>query len=145
MDSLLGCSDSLGFVFNHSARWIGLVDARPTLVNTSDQERDSIGSGHWFFLGGRIALSEVEGKIRDGLSECLNSNGLKIGVTMIQCLNSPMLDQGTSIGDDSTCRTANMRVDFEDLLDRLRNDKSRVESTFNGQDNSLSALDSNGR
>ena len=56
-----------------------------------------------------------------------------------------MLDQSTSISDHSTCCTADMRVNFEDLLDRLRHDKGRVESTLNCQHYSLSALDSNGR
>lgn len=56
-----------------------------------------------------------------------------------------MFDQGAGIGDDSTGGAADMRVDFEDLLDGLRHDERGVEPAFDGQDHSLGALDADGR
>lgn len=145
MDAFFGCSDPFGFVFDHGATWVGLVDAGSALIDTGDQQGHSVGPGHWLFLGGGIAFSEVEGKIGDGLGECLDSNGLEVGISMVQCLNATVFDQSPRIGDDSTGGTADMRVNLEDLLDRLRHDKGRVESPLNGEDNPLSALDSNRR
>lgn len=145
LDAFFGCADAFGFVFDHGAAWVGLVDARSAFVHTCNQQGNSVGPGHWFFLGGGISFSEVEGKIGDGLGECLDSNGLEVGISMVQCLNATVFDQCPRIGDDSTCGTADMRVDLEDLLDGLRHDKCGVESPLNGEDNPLSTLDSNGR
>ena len=131
MDAFFGCSDPFGFVFDHGPTWVGLVDAGSALIDTGDQQGHSVGPGHWLFLGGGIAFSEVEGKIGDGLGECLDSNGLEVGISMVQCLNATVFDQSPRIGDDSTGGTADMRVNLEDLLDRLRHDKRRVESPLN--------------
>jgi hypothetical protein len=55
-----------------------------------------------------------------------------------------MLDEGPGVSDDSACRAADVRIHLENLFDWLRNDESGVESSFHGEDDTLSALDADG-
>ena len=64
---------------------------------------------------------------------------------MIESLNSSVLDQSSSVSDDSTRSTADVLVDFEYFLDRFRNNNSGLQSPLGGEDNPLSALDSDSR
>lgn len=116
MDTLLSCSDSLRLVLDHRARWVSLVNARSSLVHSSDQQCHSVWSGHWLLLGRRIAFSEVESEVGDSLSEGFDGNRLEISVSMVESFDSTVLNQGSGISDDSTGGAANMRIDLEDLL-----------------------------
>lgn len=121
-----------------------MVDARSPFVDSGDEECDSVGPGHGFLFGGGVSLSEVECEIGDGLGECLDCDGLEIGISMIQSLNSSVFDEGTSIGDDTTGGTTDMGVDLEDFLDGFGDDEGGVESSLDGEHDSLGALDADG-
>ena len=92
MDSLLSCSDSLSLVLDHCARWVGLVNARSSLVYSSDQECHSVWARHWLLLGGRITLTEVESEVGNGLSESFHGNRLEISVSVVEGFDSTVLN-----------------------------------------------------
>lgn len=92
MDSFLGCANTLGLVLDHSAGWIGLINARSSLVYSSDQQCHSVRARHWLLLGGRITLSEVESEVRNSLSEGFDSDWLEISVSMVEGLDSTVLN-----------------------------------------------------
>lgn len=60
---------------------------------------------------------------------------------MVECFNSAVFNQSSCISDDTTGGTADVRVDFEDFLDRFWDNKSGVESPFYCQNNSFYAFD----
>lgn len=92
MDSLLSCSDTLGFVLDHCARWVSLVNARSPLVYSSDQQCHSVWARHRLLLGGRITLTEVESEVRNSLSEGLHGNRLEISVSVVEGFDSTVLN-----------------------------------------------------
>ena len=92
MNSFLSRANALGLVLDHRAGWVSLVNARSSLIYSSDQKCHSIRARHWLLLGGRITLSEVESEVRNGLSESLDSNGLQISVSVVEGFDSTVLN-----------------------------------------------------
>lgn len=141
LNTFFGSSNSLSFVLNHSARRISLVNARSPFVNPSDQQCNTVRSRHGFLLWWRISFSEVKSKIGDGLSKSLDGDWFKISETVVKSFDASMFDESSSVGDNTTGRAANVRVDFEDFFDWLRNDKSRLKSSFDCENDSFWTLD----
>ena len=56
----------------------------------------------------------------------LDSNGLKVGVTVVQSFNSTVLNESTGVSDDSTSCTADVLIDLEYFFNAFRNDESRL-------------------
>ena len=61
----------------------------------------------------------------------LDSNGLKVGKTVVKSFNSTVLNESTGVSDDTTSCTADVIIDLEYFFHAFRNDESRVESSFN--------------
>jgi hypothetical protein len=78
------------------------------------------------------------------LSQSLNCDRFKISVSVIECFNSAMFDQGSSVSDDSRCGTTNVWINFEDFFDAFWYNESWVKSSFNGKNDSLGYFESNG-
>lgn len=63
---------------------------------------------------------------------------------MVQGLDTSMFDEGACVGDDTTGCTADMGIDFEDLLDGFGDNEGRVESALHCKHYSLCRLDADG-
>ena len=78
------------------------------------------------------------------MSKGAHSNGFKIGVTMVECFKSAVLDEGSSVSDDSTGGTADVLIDLKNLFDGFGNNKCRIEPPLDSQHHTLITFDANG-
>lgn len=63
---------------------------------------------------------------------------------MVECLNARMLNESSSVSDDSTGCAANVRVDFEDFFDGFWDDESGLKSAFDCKHYSFCSFDADG-
>ena len=143
LNSLFSSTDPLCLVLDHRAWRVSLVNAGSSLINSSNQQRNSVRPRHRLLFWWRVTLAEVQSQIGNGLSECFYCNWLKISISVVQSLYSSMLNQGPSVSDHSTCRATYVRVDFENFLDWFRDNESWVESALYCQNDALDAFDAN--
>lgn len=143
LNTFIGCSNTFGFVLNHSSWWVSLINAWTVLINTSNQQSDTIRSWHGFLFWRWISLTKVKRQIWNSLSQGFNSNRLKVSISVIKGLNSSMFNESSGISNDAWGGTANMRIDFEYFLDAFRYNKSWVKSSFDSKDNSIRYFEAN--
>lgn len=65
-------ADGTCLPLQEGARGVSLIELRAILVDTGDQESDTIGACHGLTLLSLVALTEVDGQIADSLSDLLN-------------------------------------------------------------------------
>jgi hypothetical protein len=94
------------------ARRISLVKLRAIIVDSGNQESDTIGASHRLALLAFIAFTEIDGKIADSLGDLFNGHGLGIIESVILSFNSGVIDQNTSISNDTTHSASAMSIDL---------------------------------
>jgi len=114
--SLLSGADGVGLPFSVGSRRIGSVKLGSVLVDTSDEESDTVGARHWLSLGAPITFSKVDGKVRDRLRNSFDTHGFVEVEGMVLGLDASVIDKNTSITNDSAHSAGAMAIDFDELL-----------------------------
>ena len=114
--SLLAATNSICLPLRVSSRWISREELRSILIDSSNEQCNSIRSSHWLPLTALVSLTEVDGQIGDGLSDWLDSHWLIEVECVILGLHSGVVDQDASIADDTAHGTCTVVVNLHQLL-----------------------------
>ena len=114
--SLLTCTNRIGLPFSVCARWVCRVKLWSALINTSEQQSDTVGSGHGLSFAAFVSLTKVDSNVGDALSDRFDAHGLIEVEGVVLGLYAAMVDKNTGITDDSTHGAGAMAVHFDELF-----------------------------
>ena len=114
---LLAGTDGIGLPLSVGARWVGAVQLRTLLlVHSANEEGHTVGPRHRLPLTSLVALTKVDSEVRDRLSDGFDPHRLIEVKGMVLSLYTAMIDENTSITDDSTHSTGTMTVHLDKFL-----------------------------
>ena len=114
--SLLTSTNRIGLPFSVGARWVCRVKLWATLIHTSEQQSDTVGSGHGLSLAAFVSLTEVDSNVGDALSDRFDTHGFIEVEGVVLSLHTAMVDKNTGITNDSTHGAGAMAVHFDELF-----------------------------
>lgn len=117
---------------------------RAILVVASDQQGNAERSAHdgLLTLG---TLTESQGQIANGLGTALDTQVLVVVEGVALALDAGMLDHGAGVGLEAGHGTADVAVDFDNLLDGGGLEEGGGDALLDTEDDALGGGDADGR
>jgi hypothetical protein len=86
------------------------------LIDTTDQESNTVGSGHRSAFGAFVTFTEVNGNIRDWLGDSFDTHGFIEVESVVLGFNSGVINENSSIANDTRHGADAVTVDLNQLL-----------------------------
>ena len=117
------------------------------LINSANKQGYTVRSCHWLSLTSLVTLSKVNSEVRDRLSDGFNSHWLIEVKGVVLSLYTAMIDENTSITDDSTHSTGTMTVHLDEFLTAALwyHEGCALQLLLHAEDNTLVSFHADGR
>lgn len=135
--------NSLRIIAIKRSTGLGMVQTGPILIIPRNQQRDAKRPAHdgLLPLGG---LAEAQGQVADGLRAALDAQVLVVVEGVALALDARVLDHAARISLQPGHGTADVTVDFDDLLDRGGFEERGGHALLDAEDYALRSGDANG-
>lgn len=114
------------------------------LVVAGDEQGDAKRPTHDGLLAVG-ALAEAQGQVADGLSRALDAESLVVVEVVVLALDAGVLNHGAGVGLETRHGTANVAIDFDNLLDRRGLEQRGGDALLDAEDDALGGGDADGR
>jgi hypothetical protein len=86
------------------------------LIDTTDKESDTVGSGHRSTLWAFVTFTEMDGNIRDRLCDSFDTHGLIEVEWVVLGFNSGVINENSSVTNDTGHGADAVTIDLNQLL-----------------------------
>lgn len=135
--------NGFGVISIKRSTWLSMEQLRAILIIASDEQSNAKRSAHDGLLS-VSTLAKSQGQIANGLGAALDPQGFVVVESMALTLHAGMFNHRPGISLKARHGTADVAVDFDNLLDGRGFEEGGCDSLFDAEDDALGRGNANG-